>query len=499
MQIRSADIVDSIAAALQYIAVYHPPEFIAHLAEAWRREESPRARDAMAQILTSSWMSATGRRPICQDTGSVEVFLEVGTDVRFEPGADLQSLVDEGVRRAYRDESNPLRASIVADPIFDRKNTRDNTPAVVEIDLVPGNQLEIIVCAKGGGAENKSRFAVLRPSDSLADWIVDAVAGMGAGWCPPGMLGIGVGGTAQRAMALAKKALFEPLDMHRISADGPASREEGLRHEIYERVNALGIGAQGLGGLTAVLDVKLKTFPCHASALPVALIPNCAATRYLRFKLDDSGPVRFAPPPPEFWPGELWVARPDLGRRVDIDQLTREDVSGWKVGETLLMNGKMLTGRDAAHKRMVDMLERGEPMPIDLKGRALYYVGPVDPSGDEVVGPAGPTTATRMDKFTDRILGATDLRVMIGKAERGPAAREAIRRHGSVYLSAVGGAALLVSRSITGSRVVAFEDLGMEAIHEFTVRDMPVTVAVDTTGQSVHEEGPKEWRRQIAT
>ncbi|MDB5583124.1 MAG: fumarate hydratase [Bradyrhizobium sp.] len=495
MHIRSADLVDSIAAALQYIAVYHPPEFIAHLTEAWRREESPGARDAMAQILTSSWMSATGRRPICQDTGSVEIFLSIGTDVRFEPGADLQALANEGVRRAYRDEANPLRASIVADPIFDRINTRDNTPAVVETELVPGDRLEIIVCAKGGGAENKARFAVLRPSDSLVDWVVDAVAGMGAGWCPPGMLGIGVGGTAQRAMALAKRALFEPLDMHRIIADGPASREEGLRHEIYDRVNALGIGAQGLGGLTAVLDVKLRTFPCHASALPVALIPNCAATRYLRFTLDSSGPVRLTPPAADLWPGELWVAQPELGRRVDLDNLSRAEVAGWRVGETLLLNGRMLTGRDAAHKRMVDMLDRGESLPIDLAERALYYVGPVAAVGDEVVGPAGPTTSTRMDKFTDRILGATGLRVMVGKAERGTVAREAIHRHGAAYLSAVGGAALLVSRSIIGSRVVAFEDLGMEAIHEFTVRDMPVTVAVDTSGASIHESGPALWRK----
>ena len=495
MHIRSADLVDSIAAALQYIAVYHPPEFIAHLTEAWRREESPGARDAMAQILTSSWMSATGRRPICQDTGSVEIFLSIGTDVRFEPGADLQALANEGVRRAYRDEANPLRASIVADPIFDRINTRDNTPAVVETELVPGDRLDIIVCAKGGGAENKARFAVLRPSDSLVDWVVDAVAGMGAGWCPPGMLGIGVGGTAQRAMALAKQALFEPLDMHRIVADGPASREEGLRREIYDRVNALGIGAQGLGGLTSVLDVKLRTFPCHASALPVALIPNCAATRYLRFTLDGSGPVQLTPPAADLWPGELWVARPDLGRRVDLDNLSRAEVAGWRVGETLLLNGPMLTGRDAAHKRMVEMLDRGEPLPIDLAERALYYVGPVAAVGDEVVGPAGPTTSTRMDKFTDRILGATGLRVMVGKAERGTVAREAIHRHGAAYLSAVGGAALLVSRSIIGSRVVAFEDLGMEAIHEFTVRDMPVTVAVDTSGASIHENGPALWRK----
>jgi len=495
MHIRSADLVDSIAAALQYIAVYHPPEFIAHLTEAWRREESPGARDAMAQILTSSWMSATGRRPICQDTGSVEIFLSIGTDVRFEPGADLQALANEGVRRAYRDEANPLRASIVADPIFDRINTRDNTPAVVETELVPGDQLEIIVCAKGGGAENKARFTVLRPSDSLVDWVVDAVAGMGAGWCPPGMLGIGVGGTAQRAMALAKQALFEPLDMHRIVAEGPASREEGLRREIYDRVNALGIGAQGLGGLTAVLDVKLRTFPCHASALPVALIPNCAATRYLRFTLDGSGPVHLTPPAADLWPGELWVARPDLGRRVDLDNLSRAEVAGWRVGETLLLNGRMLTGRDAAHKRMVEMLDRGEPLPIDLAERALYYVGPVAAVGDEVVGPAGPTTSTRMDKFTDRILGATGLRVMVGKAERGTVAREAIHRHGAAYLSAVGGAALLVSRSIIGSRVVAFDDLGMEAIHEFTVRDMPVTVAVDTSGASIHESGPALWRK----
>ena len=494
MLVRSADLVNSIAASLQYIAVYHPPEFIAHLTEAWRREENPGARDAMAQILTSSWMSATGRRPVCQDTGSVEVFLKIGMDVRFEAGVDLQFLVDEGVRRAYRDESNPLRASIVADPIFDRVNTRDNTPAVVETEMVPGGKVQVIVCAKGGGAENKSRFAVLRPSDSLVDWVVDAVKGMGAGWCPPGMLGIGAGGTAQRAMALAKQALFEPLDMHRIRASGPSTREEALRREIYDRVNALGVGAQGLGGLTTVLDVKLRTFPCHASALPVALIPNCAATRYLRFELDGSGPLSLPVPAADLWPGELWTARPELGRRVDLDRLSAEDVKQWRAGETLLLNGTMLTGRDAAHKRMVEMLDNGEPLPVELRNRALYYVGPVEAVGDEVVGPAGPTTSTRMDKFTDRILEATGLLVMIGKAERGPLAREAIRRHGAAYLSATGGAAVLVSRSIVDARVVAFNDLGMEAIHEFTVRDMPVTVAVDGLGVSVHEEGPKRWR-----
>jgi fumarate hydratase, class I len=495
LQIRDEDLSDSIADALQYISCFHPPQFVQHLAAAFETEQSAPAKDSMAQILTNSWMSAIGRRPICQDTGSVEVFLRVGTGVEFTQHTDLQSVVDAGVRKAYLDNANPLRASIVSDPLFARTNTGDNTPATVMTQIVPGRRLEVIVCAKGGGAENKSRFAVLNPSDSVCDWIVESVAGMGAGWCPPGVLGIGVGGTAQHAMTLAKQALLEPLDMMELRRRGPQNPEERFRLEVYERVNALGIGAQGVGGMTTVLDVKLKTFPSHASALPVALIPNCAATRVIRFELDGSGPAAFDPPSFDLWPGEVWRARPDVGRRVDLDTLTREQIASWRCGETLLLSGRMLTGRDAAHQRMVDLLKRGEPLPVSLKGRTLYYVGPVDAVRDEIVGPAGPTTATRMDKFTDVLLAQTGLLAMIGKAERGPETCDAVRKYGAAYLMAVGGAAYLVSKAIKKSELVAFADLGMEAIREFTVADMPVTVAVDATGTSIHETGPRQWRR----
>ena len=494
--IRYQDLVDSIADALQYISYYHPVDYIRSLTAAWQREASPAAKDAMAQILVNSRMCAEGHRPICQDTGIVTVFLKVGMDVRWEgfPGS-LEDAVNEGVRRAYNHPDNRLRASVLADPAGKRTNTRDNTPAVVNVSIVPGRTLEVIVAAKGGGSEAKSKFAMLNPSDSIVDWVLKTVPTMGAGWCPPGMLGIGIGGTAEKAMLLAKEALMEPIDIQELIARGPANRLEELRLELYEKVNALGIGAQGLGGLTTVLDVKLKDYPTHAANLPVAMIPNCAATRHAHFVLDGSGPVALDPPSLEDWPKLTY--NPANARRVDLDSITAEDVASFKPGEVLLLNGKLLTGRDAAHKRIVDMLNKGEPLPVDFRGRFIYYVGPVDPVRDEVVGPAGPTTATRMDKFTEQVLGATGLLGMVGKAERGPAAIEAIKKHKSVYLMAVGGAAYLVSKAIKSSKVLAFADLGMEAIYEFEVKDMPVTVAVDSQGTSVHKTGPREWQARI--
>ncbi len=496
--IRQDDLIESIAAALQFISYYHPRDFIEHLARAWQTEQAPAARDAIAQILTNSRMCAEGHRPICQDTGIVNVFLKVGMDARLEGfRGSLADAVDEGVRRGYLEPSNTLRASVVADPLFDRKNTRDNTPAVVHVELVPGDTVEVTVAAKGGGSENKSKLAMLNPSDSIVDWVLKTVPTMGAGWCPPGMLGIGIGGTAEKAMLLAKQSLMEPLDMFDLLARGPSNRVEELRIELYEKVNALGIGAQGLGGLTTVLDVKIATFPTHAASKPVAMIPNCAATRHAHFVLDGSGPAYCEPPPLSTWPDVQWM--PDVGKskRVDLDTLTREEVASWTPGQTLLLSGRMLTGRDAAHQRISEMLSRGEQLPVDFMNRVIYYVGPVDPVRDEVVGPAGPTTSTRMDKFTETMLAQTGLIAMVGKAERGPAAIESIRRHAAAYLMAVGGAAYLVSKSIRNARVLAFEDLGMEAIYEFDVRDMPVTVAVDAKGTSVHENGPREWQARI--
>ncbi|GIX36195.1 MAG: fumarate hydratase class I [Lysobacteraceae bacterium] len=494
--IRQEDLVQSVADALQYISYYHPVDYIRSLAAAWEREESPAAKDAMAQILINSRMCAEGHRPICQDTGIVTVFLKVGMDLRWEGfTGSLEDAVNEGVRRAYNHPDNKLRASVLADPAGRRINTRDNTPAVINVSIVPGDKLDVIVAAKGGGSEAKSKFVMLNPSDSIVDWVLKTVPTMGAGWCPPGMLGIGIGGTAEKAMLLAKEALMEPIDIQELIARGPRNRVEELRIELYEKVNALGIGAQGLGGLTTVLDVKIRDYPTHAANLPVAMIPNCAATRHAHFTLDGSGPVALDPPSLDDWPRLTYS--PQNARRVDLDTITREEVASFRPGEVLLLSGRMLTGRDAAHKRMVDMLNRGEPLPVDLRGRFIYYVGPVDPVGDEVVGPAGPTTATRMDKFTEQILAQTGLLGMIGKAERGPAAREAIRRHRSVYLMAVGGAAYLVSKAIRSARVVAFEDLGMEAIYEFEVKDMPVTVAVDSEGNSVHHTAPREWQARI--
>ncbi len=496
--IREADFVDSIANALQYISYYHPPDFIRAMHRAWEREQSPAARDAIAQILVNSRLCAQGHRPVCQDTGIVVVFLRIGMDLRWETRNSIQAMVDEGVRRAYTHPDNPLRASIVSDPDGARRNTGDNTPAVIHTELVPGDRLQVIVAAKGGGSENKARYTNLNPSDSLVDWVLDQVPKLGAGWCPPGILGIGIGGTAEKAMLLAKAALMEPVDIQDLMARGPGSRAEELRLELYEKVNALGIGAQGLGGLTTVLDVKVKDCPTHAASKPVALIPNCAATRHLHFTLDGTGPARLDPPSLDDWPDIAWEAGPGA-RRVRLDGLTRDDIATWKPGETLLLTGRLLTGRDAAHRRIQELLESGRPLPegLDFHGRFIYYVGPVDPVGDEVVGPAGPTTATRMDKFTDFMLEKTGLLGMIGKAERGPAAIEAIRRHRSVYLIATGGAAYLVAQSVRAARLVAFEDLGMEAVYEFEVEDMPVTVAVDSRGESIHERGPAEWRVRI--
>jgi len=496
--IRRDDLVESIAAALQFISYYHPVDYIAHLARAYESERSAAARDAIAQILTNSRMCAEGRRPICQDTGIVNVFLRIGMEVKFEGfGGSIADAVNEGVRRAYLDRDNKLRASVVDPPEFGRRNTGDNTPAVIHMEVVPGSTVDVQVAAKGGGSENKSKFVMLNPSDSIVDWVLKTVPTMGAGWCPPGMLGIGIGGTAEKAMLLAKEALMEDIDMTELLARGPRDDVERLRVELYEKVNALGIGAQGLGGLTTVLDVKVRMFPTHAAGKPVAMIPNCAATRHAHLVLDGSGPAYLEPPSLDLWPAVHWQPDYDRSRRVDLDTLTRAEVASWKPGDTLLLSGRMLTGRDAAHKRIQDMLARGEKLPVDFTNRVIYYVGPVDPVRDEVVGPAGPTTATRMDKFTEMMLAQTGLIAMIGKAERGPVAIEAIRKHGSAYLMAVGGAAYLVAKAIKAAKVVAFDDLGMEAIYEFEVKDMPVTVAVDAQGTSVHLTGPREWQARI--
>jgi len=497
--IREEDVIASVADALQYISYYHTPDFIQAMGRAYALEKSPSARDAIAQILSNSRLCAEGHRPICQDTGIVVVFVKVGMGVRWEGRRDLAAMINEGVRRAYLNPDNKLRASIVADPAFKRSNTRDNTPAVIHTEFTLGEHVEITVAAKGGGSENKAKFAMLNPSDSVADWVLDVVPEMGAGWCPPGMLGIGIGGSAEQAMLLAKKSLMEPIDIGELRARGPRNRLEELRLEIYTRVNDLGIGAQGLGGLTTVLDVKVLDYPTHAASLPVAVIPNCAATRHIHFTLDGSGPARLQPPDLALWPDVHWAADAS-SRRVQLDGLRQSDVASWKPGERLLLSGKLLTGRDAAHKRICALLDAGEPLPpgLDFHGRVIYYVGPVDPVGSEVVGPAGPTTANRMDRFTETMLGKAGLLAMVGKAERGPQTVDSIRRHRSAYLIAVGGAALLVSNAIRASRVVAFPELGMEAVYEFEVRDMPVTVAVSSDGESVHETGPKAWRGQFA-
>jgi fumarate hydratase class I len=498
--IRQDDFVSSVADALQHMSYYHPADYITALREAYRREASPAARDAIAQILTNSRMCAEGHRPVCQDTGIVVVFLKIGMQVRWDTDLGVDEMVNERVRRAYLDPDNLLRGSIVADPAGARRNTRDNTPAVIHTQIVPGHTVEVKLAAKGGGSENQAKFAMLNPSANITEWVLKTVPTMGAGWCPPGILGIGIGGSAEKAMVLAKEALLAPVDMHELKARGPQTRLDELRLEIFDGVNALGIGAQGLGGLTTVLDVKILDYPTHAASLPVALIPNCAATRHAHFLLDGTGPVELPVPNLDDWPQVSWAPAPNA-RRVNLETVRREAIAHWKPGEPLLLSGRMLTGRDAAHKRIADLVNSGAALPpgVDFTNRFIYYVGPVDPVRDEIVGPAGPTTATRMDRFTDVILAKTGLLGMIGKAERGPAGIDAIRRHKAVYLIAVGGAAYLVSRAIRSSRIVAFADLGMEAIYEFEVEDMPVVVAVDTEGNAVHTSGPAEWRRRIAT
>jgi fumarate hydratase class I len=493
--IKQEDFIQSVADAFQFISYYHPADYIKALARAYEREESPAAKDAMAQILVNSRMAAEGRRPICQDTGIAIAFVRVGMNARWDATMTVEEMVDEGVRRAYLHEHNKLRASVLADPNGKRHNTRDNTPAITHIQLVPGHEVEVIVAAKGGGSENKSKFAMLLPNDSIVDWVLSVVPTMGADWCPPGMLSLGIGGTPEKAMLMAKWAMMEPIDMQELIARGPKDHYEELRIELYEKVNALGIGAQGLGGLTTVLDVKVSHFPTHAASKPVALLPNCAATRHLHFTLDGSGPAHLQPPSLDDWPKlELDLSS---SKRVNVDALTKEDLRQFKAGDRLLLSGKILTGRDAAHKRLVDMLAKGEKLPVDFNGRFIYYVGPVDPVRDEVVGPAGPTTASRMDKFVEPLLAQTGLMGMIGKSERGPAATESIKKHGALYCIAVGGAAYLVSKAIRSSKVLAFEDLGMEAIYEFEVKDMPVIVAVDPSGNAVHKSGPAEWRARI--
>ena len=499
--IRQEDLIQSIADAFQYISYYHPLDYIQALGEAYAREESPAAKDAIAQILTNSRMAAEGHRPICQDTGIAVVFLKVGMNVQWDAKMSVQEMIDEGVRRAYNHPDNKLRASVLLDPAGKRQNSKDNTPAVVHYEVVAGDEVEVICAAKGGGSENKTKMVMLNPSDSIVDWALKTVPTMGAGWCPPGILGIGIGGTPEKAMLLAKESLMDPVNIHELRAKAASgatlSRVEELRLELMEKVNALGIGAQGLGGLTTVLDVKIMDYPTHAASLPVAMIPNCAATRHVHFHLDGSGPAHLPTPKLEDWPQVTWKADTNVATRVNLDTLTKEEVASWKPGQILLLNGKMLTGRDAAHKRIADMLEKGEKLPVDFTNRVIYYVGPVDPVRDEVVGPAGPTTATRMDKFTRMMLEKTGLISMIGKSERGPVAIEAIKDNQSAYLMAVGGAAYLVSKAIKEAKVVGFADLGMEAIYEFTVQDMPVTVAVDAKGTSVHNTGPQEWQAKI--
>jgi fumarate hydratase, class I len=495
--IKSEDVIQSVADALQFISYYHPVDFIRAMREAWEKEESPAARAALTQVLVNSRMCALGKRPICQDTGIVIAFVEVGMDVRWEGGMSVDDMINEGVRRAYRNPDNVLRASVLADPDGSRANTKDNTPAVIHYKVVSGDTVSFEVAAKGGGSEAKAKFAMLNPSDSVVDWVLSVVPQMGAGWCPPGMLGIGIGGTPEKAMLLAKEAMMGPIDIHELQARGASNHLEELRLELFEKVNALGIGAQGLGGLTTVLDVKVNECPTHAANKPVAVIPNCSATRHVHFTLDGSGPAVFEAPDLSEWP-DIDFELGDEVRRVDLDTLTPAQVRTWKAGETLLLNGKLLTGRDAAHKKLVDLLDKGEPLPVDFTNRVIYYVGPVDPVRDEVVGPAGPTTATRMDKFTRPLLERTGLIGMVGKAERGDAAIEAIRDHQAVYMIAVGGAAYLVAKAITRSTLLAFPELGMEAIYEFEVKDMPVTLAVDARGESVHKQGPKIWSAKIA-
>ena len=499
-QISQSDVIDSVADALQYISYYHPKDFIDAMSEAYDKEQSQAAKDAIAQILINSRMSAIGHRPVCQDTGIITAFVKIGMDVKWDADLTIQEMVDEGVRKAYSNHDNPLRKSIVADPAGSRKNTGDNTPAIVHVEMVSGNKVDITVAAKGGGSENKAKFVMLNPNDSIVDWVLETVPKMGAGWCPPGMLGIGIGGTAEKAMVLAKESLMDPIDIQQLQAKGASTTAEKLRLELFEKVNQLGIGAQGLGGLTTVLDVKVIDFPTHAASKPVAMIPNCAATRHIHFVLDGSGPAQLPEPNIDDWPEVSWTAG-ETATRVNLDEITEAEIQSWQPGQTILLSGKMLTRRDAAHKRIADLHAKGEPLPdgVDFNGRFIYYVGPVEATGDEVVGPAGPTTATRMDKFTEMMLADYGLMGMIGKAERGEATCELIKQHKSVYLMAVGGAAYLVSKAIKSARVVAFEELGMEAIYEFDVKDMPVTVAVDSNGISVHKTGPAIWKGKLTS
>ncbi|NJO15437.1 MAG: fumarate hydratase [Thioploca sp.] len=496
--IREDDLIQSIAEAFQFISYYHPVDYIQALGKAYEREDSAAAKEAMAQILVNSRMSAEGHRPLCQDTGIAVVFLKIGMNVHWEATMSLTAMVNEGVRRAYMDPHNRLRASILTDPVGRRQNTQDNTPAVIHMEVVPGDTVEINLAAKGGGSENKAKLAMLNPSDNLVEWVLKTVPQMGAGWCPPGILGIGIGGTAEKAMLLAKESLLAPIDIHELRTRGAHNRLEELRLELYEKVNALGIGAQGLGGLTTVLDVKILDYPTHAASLPVAMIPNCAATRHAHLVLDGRGPAQLTPPRLEDWPQVTWEKGLST-RRVNLNTVTKAEIIQWQPGERLLLSGKLLTGRDAAHQRLADLFAQHQPLPtgLDFTNRFIYYVGPVDAVRDEVVGPAGPTTATRMDKFTEIMLGTAKLMGMIGKAERGQQAIDVIKKYQAVYLTAVGGAAYLVSKAIRSARVVAFADLGMEAIYEFEVEEMPVMVAVDTSGHSIHQLGPAEWRGKI--
>jgi fumarate hydratase, class I len=494
--IKQSDFVQSIADAFQFISFYHPVDFIRAMAEAYEREASPAAKNAIAQILINSRMSAEGHRPVCQDTGIAVVFVKAGMNVHWDATMSVQEMVDEGVRRAYTDKDNPLRASVLSDPDGQRKNTRDNTPAVVHMEIVPGDRVEVKLAAKGGGSESKSRFAILNPSDDVVEWILGQIPTMGGDWCPPGMLGVGIGGTPEKAMVMAKESLMAPVNLHELKQRGPKNRAEALRLELHEKVNALGMGAQGLGGLTTVLDVKVLDYATHAVMKPVAIVPNCAATRHIEFHLDGSGPARFEPPSLENWP-KLDLDLSSGAKRINLETLTKAEIATWKAGERLLLNGKIVTGRDAAHKQLTDLIAKGEKLPVDLRNRLIYYVGPVDAVRDEAVGPAGPTTSRRMDKFMDTMLAHTGLLGSIGKSERGQEAIAAIKRHKGVHLIAVGGAAYLVSKAVRAARVLAFPDLGMEAIHEFEVKDMPVTVAVDTGGNAVHESGPREWRARI--
>lgn len=499
--IKQSDFIQSVADALQHISYYHPEDYIHALGEAYTREESPAAKDAIAQILTNSRMCAEGKRPLCQDTGIVVAFVEVGMEVQWVfdgegKSMDVEQMVNEGVRRAYLLPENKLRASIVTDPAGKRANTRDNTPAVVHVSLVSGDKVAVKVAAKGGGSENKAKLAMLNPNESIVDWVLNVVPQMGAGWCPPGMLGIGIGGSAEKAMLLAKESLMESIDIHEIKKQGAQNQLEALRLEIFEKVNQLGIGAQGLGGLTTVLDVKILDYPTHAASLPVAIIPNCAATRHVHFELDGSGIAELTPPNLDAYPDVHWGPSA-ASKRIDLNTVTKAETGTWQAGETLLLSGKMLTGRDAAHKRIATMLANDEPLPVDFSNRFIYYVGPVDPVRDEVVGSAGPTTATRMDAYTETMLN-TGLIGMIGKAERGDDTIKEIAKQQAVYLTAVGGAAYLVSKAIRGAKVLAFEEMGMEAIYEFEVVDMPVTVAVSNDGASIHKSGPALWKAKIA-